>query len=245
MTQPMQPLVVVDGIVRFRPNAIVRRIIDDGLVNLNLVARWCQDPGPSAAIPVEDAEQFWQLLGYSVGAYGDLSIAPEGDTPLVRQITVAMADGEAEFLLHPELRENKPMTTMKAMAVVKFARETWRNDGAEGETVHALCDDVEILRERLDKSVCAWCGHEETRSGPNGFGAMVEHMLECPERKDALSAGLKENLVLRGCLRDLLTVVEAQHHCHSCGKDLPTESHLAGCAAASASAHARLALGDE
>ena len=96
---------------------------------------------------------------------------------------------------------NKPMTTARAMIVVKFARETWRNDGAEGETVHALCDEVEALRE--------------------------------------------ENLVLRGCLRDLLVVVQAQRHCPSCAADLHNESHLAGCAAASASAHARLALGDE
>ncbi len=34
----------------------------------------------------------------------------------------------------------------KMKGVVAFARETWRNDGAEGETVHTLCDAVERLR---------------------------------------------------------------------------------------------------
>lgn len=34
-----------------------------------------------------------------------------------------------------EIREN----------LIRFARETWRNDGAEGETVHRLCDELEHL----------------------------------------------------------------------------------------------------
>jgi len=38
-----------------------------------------------------------------------------------------------------EIREN----------LLRFARETWRNDGAEGETVHRLCDEMECaVRER-------------------------------------------------------------------------------------------------
>lgn len=27
--------------------------------------------------------------------------------------------------------------------IIDFARMTWRNDGAEGETVHKLCDELE------------------------------------------------------------------------------------------------------
>lgn len=37
----------------------------------------------------------------------------------------------------------------KVQSAIAFARETWRNDGAEGETVHLLCDAVEHLTERL------------------------------------------------------------------------------------------------
>ena len=33
----------------------------------------------------------------------------------------------------------------KLASQVAFARDTWRNDGAEGETVHGLCDEIDRL----------------------------------------------------------------------------------------------------
>lgn len=39
----------------------------------------------------------------------------------------------------------------KARAAVTFARETWRNDGAEGETVHVLASAVEHLLVALER----------------------------------------------------------------------------------------------
>lgn len=49
---------------------------------------------------------------------------------------------------HPEdaPTPRAPMSPERLEAVIAFARETWRDDGAEGETVHALCDALERAR---------------------------------------------------------------------------------------------------
>lgn len=66
---PMQPLVRdASGVVRFKENAIVRTLLD-----------WATPRGMSLNelavmdFSQEDREQFAQLIGYSVGGYGELS----------------------------------------------------------------------------------------------------------------------------------------------------------------------------
>lgn len=83
--QPMQPLEFdADGIIRFRKNEIVRRLLDEnGSIDLNRIALWDVSP--------EDRQQFAQLIGYSVSGFGDLSYAsPE---------TVRLADEQARTLI--------------------------------------------------------------------------------------------------------------------------------------------------
>jgi hypothetical protein len=66
---PMQPLVRDPaGVVRFRRNALVCYLLDNGGIDLNRLA--CL---PN--IPREDWAQLAQLIGYSVSGYGDLSYA--------------------------------------------------------------------------------------------------------------------------------------------------------------------------
>lgn len=62
---PMQPLVMVKGVKRFKENAIVRHLLYSGSLDLNQIA----------ALPFsqEDREQFAQLIGYSLAGFGDLS----------------------------------------------------------------------------------------------------------------------------------------------------------------------------
>lgn len=62
---PMQPLVVINGVVRFRENAIVRHLLDDGPFDLNTIH--IKD------FSNEDRMQFAQLIAYSVSGYGGLS----------------------------------------------------------------------------------------------------------------------------------------------------------------------------
>lgn len=86
---PMQPLVKDgDGVVRFRPNKIVRFLID-----------WGRDKGMSlndiAILPfdAEDREQLAQLIGYSVSGYAELSY--------VSSKSYAEAKAKSEELLAP------------------------------------------------------------------------------------------------------------------------------------------------
>ncbi len=63
---PMQPVVDVDGVIRFAANPIVRFLLNAGPYDMNTIAEL---PG------VSDAEhaQFAQLIGYSLRGYAELS----------------------------------------------------------------------------------------------------------------------------------------------------------------------------
>lgn len=63
---PMQPVVAVDrGVHRFKRNSIVRNLLDNHLGGLEALS--------FLDFPVEDWEQLYQLIGYSVSGYCDLS----------------------------------------------------------------------------------------------------------------------------------------------------------------------------
>lgn len=62
---PMQPVEMVDKVLRFKENAIVRHLLDNGGIDLNKIAR--------LNFTDEDREQFAQLIGYSVSGYHELS----------------------------------------------------------------------------------------------------------------------------------------------------------------------------
>lgn len=66
MNHPVQPLVVdKSGITRFKMNAIVRHLLDNGGIDLNQIAM--------LDFEQNDREQFAQLIGYSLGGFSDLS----------------------------------------------------------------------------------------------------------------------------------------------------------------------------
>ena len=71
-----------DGVVRFKDNAVVRWLVDNKKISLNELVQ--------QTFPVEDQEEFWQMLGYSVSGFGDLS--------WVRPETVVEADRRADTL---------------------------------------------------------------------------------------------------------------------------------------------------
>ncbi len=66
---PMQPIVKHEGdghrTIRFKPNELVRYLLDNGGLDLNHLA--------SVDFPNEDREQFVQLIGYSIMGYHELS----------------------------------------------------------------------------------------------------------------------------------------------------------------------------
>jgi hypothetical protein len=81
---PMQPIVMDGKTPRFKKNSIVSFLLEAGPFDLNTV--WCL---PNVSI--EDMEQLYQLIGYSVGGFGEMS--------KFRKKTVKMADKKAAELL--------------------------------------------------------------------------------------------------------------------------------------------------
>lgn len=65
MTQPIQPLIEDEhGVIRFKPNAIVQHLLENGGIDLNQIAM--------LDFSREDREQFAQLIGYSWSGACDL-----------------------------------------------------------------------------------------------------------------------------------------------------------------------------
>lgn len=84
LKHPMQPVLIVNGVARFKPNAIVKMLLDRGEFDMNKIAAMNFDS--------DDRNQFAQLIGYSVDGFGELSYAdPE---------IVADADAEADSYNH-------------------------------------------------------------------------------------------------------------------------------------------------
>jgi len=75
--QPQQELALdEEGVLRFRNNAMVEFLLDNGGIDINHLA--------SIPFSKEDRMQFAQLIGYSLSGYGDL--------PYVTDISYDMAD---------------------------------------------------------------------------------------------------------------------------------------------------------
>jgi hypothetical protein len=73
----MQPIIIdADGVVRFRANKIVERLLEDsterGRIDMNTIKIWL-DQGE---VSQDDMVQFVQLIGYSVSGIGDLDYVP-------------------------------------------------------------------------------------------------------------------------------------------------------------------------
>lgn len=65
MKNPIQPIVEIDGVIRFKRNAIVCYLLESGAFDLNDLAR--------KDFSKDDRQQFAQLIGYSLSGYGDLT----------------------------------------------------------------------------------------------------------------------------------------------------------------------------
>jgi len=61
---PIQPVLSVNNVLRFKENAIVSYLLDNGGITLNDIA--------FLDFSDEDREQFAQLIGYSLSGFGDL-----------------------------------------------------------------------------------------------------------------------------------------------------------------------------
>jgi len=72
LTQPIQPLSLDEhGTLRFKKNAIVEYILDEGGIDLNQIGM--------KDFTREDRVQFAQLIGYSMGGFADLGYVSDED----------------------------------------------------------------------------------------------------------------------------------------------------------------------
>jgi hypothetical protein len=82
---PIQPLHHDGrGTLRFKENAIVRFLLDAGPFDMNMLA--------AMDFSSEDREQFAQLIGYSLGGFGELSYVSDETYNTAER----MADGASE-----------------------------------------------------------------------------------------------------------------------------------------------------
>lgn len=94
---PIQPLALDQhGVLRFKANKIIRKLIDDKIINLNDIALMDD-------VDQDDHNQFAQLIGYSLSGYGSLSYSDDYTYETAR----AMYDaGKSEIEARVEYLEN-------------------------------------------------------------------------------------------------------------------------------------------
>ena len=78
---PMQPLIRdVHGVVRFCKNRIVRYLLDNGSLNLNILTEIGDGDGrDDDGFSQADWTQFYQLIGYSLSGFHELSRVADED----------------------------------------------------------------------------------------------------------------------------------------------------------------------
>lgn len=117
LPHPMQPIVFDDkNVVRFKQNAIVDWLFQNGRVNMNELAY--------VEFPAEDRMQFAQLLGYSVSGYGALSYVTEASRDRADQIAEAMGMGELLSAAELPLQSGKPQFDPIFMAIAVLGKSS-------------------------------------------------------------------------------------------------------------------------
>jgi hypothetical protein len=92
---PLQPIYKDEyGTMRFKENAIVRYLLDNGGIDMNKLA--------SLSFPQTDREQFASLIGYSLSGFSELSYVSDESYAAAE----SMSKGEIEvYARNKELRD--------------------------------------------------------------------------------------------------------------------------------------------
>jgi ribosomal protein S27E len=138
---PMQPLIWDKNVIRFKQNKIVRFLLDNGGHDPNQMWRMYG----SDMFPIEDLEQFYQLIGYSVSGFGEMSE--------FRSETVAKADELAAGMRKcpPNPVENWCMVRCPVCGADNWIDgDVYRKDGTVLEC-HACSESTSIAKTTGDK----------------------------------------------------------------------------------------------
>ena len=94
---PIQPLSIDDdGVLRFKSNAIVRYLLDNGGLDMN-------DLAVVQEFTNEDHEQFAQLIGYSLSGFADLSyVSDKAYESASHMFEMGVTEDEARIMYYEE-----------------------------------------------------------------------------------------------------------------------------------------------
>lgn len=150
MRHPMQPIGDDGtGVIRFKGNAIVRYLLDEGPFDMNHLAR----QGARGLWPDGDYAQFTQLIGYSVSGWGELSSSPPGDVATADDIAERLLSGEA---LAPTCPQNHPaaciVSSGEGTSSCAWCDDIAKRDAAEIEALDATVAVSDRLAAELDEA---------------------------------------------------------------------------------------------
>ena len=113
MKHPTQPLSTDDnGTVRFKENEIVRYLLDHGPFDMNFIA--------SHEFPQEDRIQFAQLIGYSLGGFGELSYVTDDAFAVAHAMANGTTDEKDAKIAYYEELLSSVREKVKPLAVELF-----------------------------------------------------------------------------------------------------------------------------
>lgn len=124
---PVQPVVVVEGVMRFKANPIVRDLLDfasERGFGLNEIA--CRSLG--RGYQREDHEQFAQLIGYSLSGAAELDYMSDATLDVAERTLQAVEDPKLSDALRqfgsiPDVVSDEPAVLKAARAIILGA---WR-----------------------------------------------------------------------------------------------------------------------
>lgn len=113
---PIQPLEVdPTGVLRFKRNRIVERLLDQGGIDMNTIAMWAA----KGEVSREDQEQFAQLIGYSHSGAGDLSyVSTEVLEAAAAMYEAGKSEGDARADYMRGLIDNFKVASRDALAAI-------------------------------------------------------------------------------------------------------------------------------
>ena len=113
---PIQPVQMdKNGTLRFKGNAIVRHLLDEGGISLNDLAVM------RLSFPREDWEQFAQLIEYSLSGFGSLSYASDDTYEAAKNMYESGNCELAARLEVAEARLSEARDSAKDLAVALFS----------------------------------------------------------------------------------------------------------------------------
>lgn len=134
---PLQPVIKKDGLFRFKENAIVQALLEEGPFDMNGIG--LRD------FPREDRVQFAQLIGYTLDGFGQLPYVKDADYDAARE-TVAMQIEAAE----------NDKKAKKTKATPDQSDSGYRRWVKVSPTMHVLYDDDDEVKARICKASLGW-----------------------------------------------------------------------------------------